>query len=80
MRENLPNGCESETKNGNKLGCKNRNRRRNNIDTVDADPDNQNGNQETERGVHGVGGLARGSENIVSPLTRLIRGFRDNNH
>ena len=51
MRKNPPKRCRGETENRRKSGCRNRKRRRNNIDTVDADSDQQDGNQEVEKGA-----------------------------
>ena len=52
------------------------------IDTTDADPDQQDGDQEAERGRQGVGGLQRGStiRESVYLFRRLIKVFRGKKH
>ena len=79
MRKNLPNHCGGETGHGRESCCRNRTRRRNNIDIVDADSDLQDGSQEAERRAQDVGEFKRSSREKFSPLARLIRDFRKKN-
>ena len=44
MGEKPPKHRKGETENGRESGCRNRKRRRNNIDTVNANSDQQHGN------------------------------------
>ena len=47
--------------------------------TVEADQDQKVGNRETEGVLQGAGGLRRSHSKSTSPLSRLLRGFRDSN-
>ena len=50
-------------------------KRRSNIGTVDADPDQQGGNQEAGMGARDIGGSWRGSIESASLLSHLIKVF-----
>ena len=45
MQKNSPKRCRGETENERESGCRNRRCRRNNIDIVDSDSDQQDGSQ-----------------------------------
>ena len=54
----LKKRCRGDTENGREC-CRNRKYRRNNIDTADADLDQQGDNKEAERGARDVGSCQR---------------------
>ena len=55
--KNPPKRSKDDTENGMGSGCRYRKRGSTNIDTLDADLDQQDGNQKGERAAQGVGGL-----------------------
>ena len=58
MRESPSKGRRGEVENERQLSCRNRKRRRDNMEAVDADPDHQqDGNQEAERVARDADGL-----------------------
>ena len=63
---------------GGDLGIKRKILRQERIGSVAADPDNLENSKEAGREAQGTGGLSREctSRESVSPLSRLIRGFR----
>ena len=65
MYDNPKKDFIGETESKSEPGCKNIKRRRDTVVTANADPDT-------------VVGLQKGGRQSVSPLVRLIRGFRDN--
>ena len=68
MRENPPNHCRGETENGKESGFGRRHRRRNNISSVDADSDQQDGIRKAERGESDIGGFQRSKRESLSAL------------
>ena len=78
----MQNSCRRRVGNGGDMGGKGKKCRRERVGSVAANPDNLGSNKEAEGGAQG----AQGSSNIcairesVSPLSRLIRGFRNKYH
>ena len=76
--------CRRRVGNGGDLGenrktCIHRKER---VGPVVANPDNLESNKEAGRGAHGAQGLSKNCRRreSVSPLSRLIRGFRNEYH
>ena len=80
MPESTPKRIRGDAENRRESVCRNITRCRKNIDAVDAEVDQQDGNQKVERAAQGVVGFKRRSRESVSLLTPLVRHFRDNNH
>ena len=78
----MQNSCRRRVGNGGDMGGKGKKCRKERVGSVAANPDNLGSNKEAEGGAQG----AQGSSNIganresVSPLSRLIRGFRNKYH
>ena len=68
--------------NGGDLGGKRKKRRKERVGPVAANPDNLENNKEAGGGAQGTQGLSKNytSRESVSPLSRLIRGFRNKYH
>ena len=81
-RKQPQNSCRRHVGNGGDLGGKRKKCTKERVGPVAANPDNLEGNKETGRGVQDTQGLSKSctSRESVSPLSRLIRGFRNKYH
>ena len=70
------------TGNGGDMGGKRKKCRKERVGSVAANSDNLGSNKEAGRGAQGAQGSSKicTSRESVSPLSRLIRGFRDKHH
>ena len=68
--------------NGRDLGGKRKKCRKERVDPAAANPDNLESSKEAVGGAQGTLGLSKNctSRESVSPLSRLIRGFRNKYH
>ena len=72
--------CRRDGGNGGDLGRKKKKRRQENVGSVAADPDNLENNKESGGSTRHSGQVLSKnctSRESVSPLSRLIKGFRD---
>ena len=76
------NSCRRHAGNGADLGGKRKKRRKERFGPVAANPKNLKSNKEARGGAQGTQGLSKNCTNkeSVSPLSRLIRGFRNKYH
>ena len=74
--------CRRHVGNGGDLGGKRKTHKKERVDPVASNPDNLENNKETGGGAQGTQGLSKNytSRESVSPLSRLIRGFRNTYH
>ena len=74
--------CRRQVGNGGDLSGKRKNCRKEKVSPVAVDPDNLESNKEAEEGAQGTQGSSKNSTSreSVSPLSRLIRGFRNKYH
>ena len=74
--------CRRHIGKGGDLGGKRKKCRKERVGPVSANPDNLDNKKEAGRGVQGTQGLSKNctSRESVSPLSRLIRGFRNKYH
>ena len=81
-RKQPQNSCRRHVGNGGGLGGKRKKCTKERVGPVAANPDNLEINKETGRGVQDTQGLSKNctSRESVSPLSRLIRGFRNKYH
>ena len=77
-----PNRCRRQVGSGGDLGGKRNKCRQEKVGPVAANPDNLENNNEAEGGAQGTQSLSKKctSRDNVSPLSRLIRGFRKRYH
>ena len=78
-RQKPQNSCRRHVGNGGDLGGKRKKCRKERVDPVAANPDNLESNKEARGGAQGTQGSSKNciSRESVSPLSRLIRGFRN---
>ena len=76
------NSCRRRTGNGGDMGGKRKICRKERVGSVAANPDNLGGNKEPGGGAQGAQGSSKicTSRESVSPMSRLIRGFRNKYH
>ena len=81
-RKKPQNSCRRQVGNGGDLGGKRGKCRKERVGPVAANPDNLESNKEAEGGAQGTQGSSKNcaSRESVSPLSRLIRGFRNKYH
>ena len=81
-RKKPKNSCRRPVGNGGDLGRKSKKCRKESVGSVAANPDNLESNEEAGGGAQGTQGSSKNctSRESVSPLSRLIRGFRDKYH
>ena len=81
-RKKPQNSCKRRAGNGRDTGGKRKKGRKERVGSVAANPDDLESNKKTEGGVQGIQGSSRSctSRESVSPLSRLIRGFRNKYH
>ena len=81
-RKRSQNSCRRRAGNGGDTGGKRKKCRKERVGSVAAIPDNLESNKETGGGAQGTQGSSRNctSRESVSPLSRLIRGFRKKYH
>ena len=81
-RKKPQNSCRRRAGNGGDMGGKRKKRRKERVGSVAANSDNLGSNKEAWRGAQGAQGSSKicTSREIVSPLLRLIRGFRNKYH
>ena len=74
--------CRRDVGNGGNLGGKRKTCRQESVGSVATDPDNLNTSKEVGRKAQGTQGSRHNytSMESVSPLSRLIRGFRNKHH
>ena len=74
--------CRRHVGNGGDLGGKREKHRKERFGQVAANPDNLENNKKAGGGAQGTQGLSKSctSRENVSPLSRLIRGFRNKHH
>ena len=74
--------CRRQVGNGGDLGGKRKKRRQERVGSVAASPDNLESRKEAGRGAQGTQGSSKSciSRETVSPLSRMIRGFRNKYH
>ena len=81
-RKKPQNSCRRRAGNGGDMGGKRNKCRKERVGSVAANPDNLGSNKETGGGAEGTQGSSKicTSRESVSPLSRLIRGFRNKYH
>ena len=81
-RKKPQNSCRRRAGNGGDMGGKRKNCRKERVGSVAANPDNLGSNNEAGGGAQGTQGSSKICTSIesVSPLSRLIRGFRNKYH
>ena len=81
-RKKPQNSCRRRAGNGRDTGGKRTKCRKERVGSVAANPDNVESNKEAGGGVQGTQGSSKicTSRESVSPLSRLIRGFRNKHH
>ena len=81
-RKKPQNSCRRRAGNGGDMGGKRKKCRKERVGSVAANPDNLGSNKEAGGGAQGAQGLSKicTSRESVSPLSRLIRGFRNKYH
>ena len=81
-RKKPQNSCRRRAGNGGDMGGKRKKYRKERVGSVTANPDNLGSNKEAGGGAQGAQGsnIICTSRESVSPLSRLIRGFRNKNH
>ena len=82
-RKKPQNSCRRRAGNGGDTGGKRKKCRTERIGSVAANPDNLESNKEAGGGAQGTQGSSKNctsSRESVSPLSRLIRGFRNKYH
>ena len=81
-RKQPKNSCRRHVGNGGDLGGKRKKCRKERVGLVAANPDNLESNKEAGRGAQGTQGSSKNctSREGVSPLSRLIRAFRNKYH
>ena len=78
-RKKSHESCRRDVVNGGDFGGKRKKRRQERVDSAATDPDNLENSKGAEREAQGTQGLKKNctSRESVSPLSRLIRGFRN---
>ena len=82
-RKKPQNSCRRHAGNGGDLGGERKKCRKERVGPVAANSDNLESNKEAGGGAHGTQGSSKNCttrESSVSPLSRLIRGFRNKYH
>ena len=81
-RKKPQNSCRRHVGNGGDLGGKRKKCRKERVSPVAVNPDNLESNKEAGEGAQGTQGSSKicTSRESVSPLSRLIRGFRNKYH
>ena len=81
-RKKPQNSCRRRAGNGGDMGGKRKKCRKERVGSVAANPDNLGSNKEAGGGAQGAQGSSKicASRESVSPLSRLIRGFRNKYH
>ena len=81
-RKKSQNSCRRQVGNGRDLGGKRKKCRKERVGAIAANPDNLESNKEAEGGAQATPGSSKNctSREGVSPLSRLIRGFRNKYH
>ena len=81
-RKKPQNSCRRRAGNGGDMGGKRNKCRKERVGSVAANPDNLGSNKEAGGGAQGAQGSSKicTSRESVSPLSRLIRGFRNKYH
>ena len=81
-RKKPQNSCRRQVGNGEDLGRLREKGRKIRVGPVAANPDNLESNMEAGGGAQGTQGLSKNctSRESVSPLSRLIRGYRNKYH
>ena len=81
-RKKPQNSCRRRAGNGGDMGGKRKKCRKERVGSVAANPDNLGSNKEAGGGAQGAQGSSKicTSRESVSPLSRLIRGFRNKYH
>ena len=81
-RKKPQNSCRRRAGNGGDIGGKQKKSRKERVGSVAANPDNLGSNKEAGGGAQGAQGSSKicTSRESVSPLSRLIRGFRNKYH
>ena len=81
-RRKPQNGCRRRAGNGGDTGGKRKKCKKERVGSVAANPDNLENNKEAGGGAQGAQGSSKicTSRESVSPLSRLIRGFRNKYH
>ena len=81
-RKKPQNSCRRQVGNGGDLGGKRKTCRKGRVGPVAANPDNLESNRETDGGGQGTQGSSKNytSRDTMSPMSRLIRGFRNKYH
>ena len=81
-RKKPQNSCRRRAGNGGDTGGKRKKCRKERVGSVDANPDNLESNKEAGGRAQGTQGSSKNctSRKSVSPLSRLIRGFRNKYH
>ena len=81
-RKKPQNSCRRSAGNGGDTGGERKKNRKERVGSVAANPDNLESNKEAEGGTQGAQGSSENCTRgeIVSPLLRLIRGFRNKYH
>ena len=81
-RKKPQNSCRRRAGNGGDTGGKRKKCRKERVGSVAANPDNLESNKEAGRGAQGTQGSSKicTSKESVSPLSCLIRGFRNKCH
>ena len=81
-RQKPQNSCRRRAGNGGDMGGKRKQCRKERVGSVAANPDNLGSNKEAGGGAQGAQGSSKICTNreSMSPLSRLIRGFRNKYH
>ena len=81
-RKKPQNSCRRRAGNGRDMGGKRKKCRKERVGSVTANSDNLGSNKEAGGGAQGAQGSTKicTSKECVSPLSRLIRGFRNKYH
>ena len=81
-RKKPQNSCRRQVGNGGDLGGKRKACRKERVGPVAANPDNLESSKEAEGGAQGTQGSSKNctSRESVPPLSRLIKGFRNEYH
>ena len=81
-RKKPSNSCRRRAGNGGDMGGKRKKCRKERVGSVATNPDNLGSNKEAGGGAQGARGSSKicTSRESVSPLSRLIRGFRNKYH
>ena len=82
MRKKPQNSCRRRAENGRDTGGKRKKCRKERVGSVAANPDSLESNKQAGGGAQGTQSLSKNctSRESVSPLSRLIRGFRNKYH